>query len=133
MVNPVAQRYMAIGRRKTSVARVVITPGTGAITVNGMEADKYFARPTASILIRMPLVATDSSSKVDVKVNCTGGGKSGQAGALRMGLARALCKLDPDNRPPLAKAGLLTRDPRMVERKKYGQSGARKRFQFSKR
>ncbi|MGH7441907.1 MAG: 30S ribosomal protein S9 [bacterium] len=133
MVNPATQRYMAIGRRKTSIARVVIMPGTGAIMVNGMEADKYFARPTASILIRMPLVTTDAVSKVDVKANCNGGGKSGQAGALRLGIARALCKLDPDNRPPLAKAGLMTRDPRMVERKKYGQSGARKRFQFSKR
>ena len=133
MVNPAPQRYMAIGRRKTSIARVVLTPGTGAIQVNGLDADKYFARPTASILIRMPLVAVDAYTKVDVKANCNGGGKNGQAGALRMGIARALCKLDPDNRPPLAKAGLLTRDPRMVERKKYGQSGARKRFQFSKR
>ena len=121
------------GRRKTSVARVVLTEGTGTINVNGMPADAYFARPTASILIRMPLVAVDAAAKVDIKANCSGGGKSGQAGALRMGIARALCKLDPDNRPALAKAGLMTRDPRMVERKKYGQSGARKRFQFSKR
>jgi small subunit ribosomal protein S9 len=127
------QRYMAVGRRKTAVARVVITPGSGIIQVNGQDADKYFSRPTASILIRMPLVAVDATTKVDIKANCRGGGKNGQAGALRMGIARALCKLDPDNRPPLAKAGLLTRDPRMVERKKYGQSGARKRFQFSKR
>lgn len=127
------QRYMALGRRKTAVARVVITPGSGAIQVNGLDADKYFSRPTSSILIRMPLVAVDASAKVDIKANCNGGGKNGQAGALRMGIARALCKLDPDNRPALAKAGLLTRDPRMVERKKYGQSGARKRFQFSKR
>ncbi len=128
-----AQRYMALGRRKTAVARVVITPGTGAIQVNGLDADKYFSRPTSSILIRMPLIAVDAQAKVDIKANCNGGGKNGQAGALRMGIARALCKLDPDNRPALAKAGLLTRDPRMVERKKYGQSGARKRFQFSKR
>jgi small subunit ribosomal protein S9 len=127
------QRYMAVGRRKTAVARVVITPGTGAIQVNGLDADKYFSRPTSSILIRMPLVTVDATAKVDIKANCNGGGKNGQAGALRMGIARALCKLDPDNRPSLAKAGLLTRDPRMVERKKYGQSGARKRFQFSKR
>lgn len=127
------QRFMALGRRKTAVARVVITPGTGAIQVNGLDADKYFARPTSSILIRMPLVTVDASAKVDIKANCNGGGKNGQAGALRMGIARALCKLDPDNRIALAKAGLLTRDPRMVERKKYGQSGARKRFQFSKR
>ncbi|HXC64064.1 MAG TPA: 30S ribosomal protein S9 [bacterium] len=133
MATAAPQRYMAIGRRKTSVARVVLSEGTGTIKVNGLEADAYFARPTASILIRMPLVTVDAVSKVDVKANCSGGGKSGQAGALRMGIARALCKLDPDNRPALAKAGLMTRDPRMVERKKYGQSGARKRFQFSKR
>ena len=133
MANPVTQRYMAIGRRKTAIARVVLTQGTGAIQVNGLDADKYFSRPTSSILIRMPLVVVDATTKVDVRANCNGGGKNGQAGALRMGIARALCKLDPDNRPPLAKAGLMTRDPRMVERKKYGQSGARKRFQFSKR
>ncbi|HTA16635.1 MAG TPA: 30S ribosomal protein S9 [bacterium] len=133
MANPPVLRYMAIGRRKTAIARVILTPGTGTIQVNGQDADKYFSRPTASILIRMALVAVDAVTKVDVKANCNGGGKNGQAGALRMGIARALCKLDPDNRPPLAKAGLMTRDPRMVERKKYGQSGARKRFQFSKR
>jgi small subunit ribosomal protein S9 len=133
MSTPSTQRYMAVGRRKTAVARVVITSGSGAIQVNGLDADKYFSRPTSSILIRMPLVTVDATSKVDIKANCNGGGKNGQAGALRMGIARALCKLDPDNRPSLAKAGLLTRDPRMVERKKYGQSGARKRFQFSKR
>lgn len=126
-------RYIAVGRRKTSVARVTLTPGTGTIKVNGMDADKYFTRDTSSIYIRMPLVTVDAKEKVDISARCNGGGKSGQAGALRMGIARALCKLDPDNRPPLAKAGLLTRDPRMVERKKYGQSGARKRFQFSKR
>jgi small subunit ribosomal protein S9 len=106
---------MSVGRRKTAVARVVLTAGTGAIFVNGMEADKYFARPTSSILIRMPLVTVDAVSKIDIKANCNGGGKNGQAGALRMGIARALCKLDPDNRPALAKAGLMTRDPRMVE------------------
>ena len=126
-------RYMAVGRRKTSIARVVISAGTGSIKVNGMDADKYFLRETSSIYIRMPLVTVDASDKVDVSANCNGGGKSGQAGALRMGIARALCKLDPDNRPSLAKAGMMTRDPRMVERKKYGQAGARKRFQFSKR
>jgi|SRR5665213_1562366 len=133
MATPAPQRFMAIGRRKTAVARVVITPGTGTMKVNGLDADQYFSRPTSSILIRMPLVTVDAVGKIDVKANCNGGGKNGQAGALRMGIARALCKLDPDNRPPLAKAGLMTRDPRMVERKKYGQSGARKRFQFSKR
>ena len=133
MSTTTVQRYMALGRRKTAVARVVLTPGSGAIKVNGLDADAYFSRPTSSILIRMPLVTVDAVSKVDIKANCNGGGKNGQAGALRMGIARALCKLDPDNRSPLAKAGLMTRDPRMVERKKYGQSGARKRFQFSKR
>jgi small subunit ribosomal protein S9 len=126
-------RYIAVGRRKTSVARVTLTPGTGSIKVNGLDADKYFARETSSIYIRMPLVTVDAKEKVDISARCNGGGKSGQAGALRMGIARALCKLDPDNRPSLAKAGMMTRDPRMVERKKYGQSGARKRFQFSKR
>ena len=126
-------RYIAVGRRKTSVARVTLTPGTGSITVNGLDADKYFLRETSSIYIRMPLVTVDATGKVDIKANCNGGGKSGQAGALRMGIARCLCKLDPDNRPALAKSGMMTRDPRMVERKKYGQSGARKRFQFSKR
>jgi len=126
-------RYMAVGRRKTSIARVVLSTGTGSIKVNGMDADKYFLRETSSIYIRMPLVTVDALEKVDVSANCNGGGKSGQAGALRMGIARALCKLDPDNRPSLAKAGMMTRDPRMVERKKYGQAGARKRFQFSKR
>ena len=126
-------RYIAVGRRKTSVARVTLTPGTGTIKVNGMDADKYFTRDTSSIYIRMPLVTVDAKEKVDISARCNGGGKSGQAGALRMGIARCLCKLDPDNRPSLAKAGMMTRDPRMVERKKYGQSGARKRFQFSKR
>ncbi len=126
-------RYIAVGRRKTSVARVTLTPGTGNIKVNGMDADKYFTRDTSSIYIRMPLVTVDAKEKVDISARCNGGGKSGQAGALRMGIARALCKLDPDNRPSLAKAGMMTRDPRMVERKKYGQAGARKRFQFSKR
>ena len=126
-------RYIAVGRRKTSIARVTLTPGTGVIKVNGMDADKYFTRDTSSIYIRMPLVTVDAKEKVDISARCNGGGKSGQAGAVRMGIARALCKLDPDNRPSLAKAGMMTRDPRMVERKKYGQAGARKRFQFSKR
>src|SRR5580658_757966 len=98
MANPPVLRYMAIGRRKTAIARVILTPGTGTIQVHGQDADKYFARPTASILIRMALVAVDAVTKVDVKANCNGGGKNGQAGALRMGIARALCKLDPDNR-----------------------------------
>jgi small subunit ribosomal protein S9 len=121
------------GRRKNSVARVRVIPGTGKITVNGQEADKYFARETSSIIIRMPLEITGQKDKVDIIAKCHGGGISGQAGALRHGIARALVAMDPDNRTSLAKAGMMTRDPRMVERKKYGQPGARKRFQFSKR
>src|SRR4051812_44358478 len=128
-----ATTFGAAGSRKTSVARVRVLPGTGKITVNGKDADKYFARPTLSIIIRMPLVTTDNLTKIDVIAKCEGGGSASQAGALRHGISRALVKMDPDNRPSLAKAGLMTRDPRMVERKKYGRSGARKRFQFSKR
>jgi small subunit ribosomal protein S9 len=128
-----ATQFGAAGSRKTSVARVRVMPGTGKITVNGKDADKYFSRETLSIIIRMPLVTTDNLTKIDVIAKCEGGGSASQAGALRHGIAQALAKMDPDNRPPLAKAGLMTRDPRMVERKKYGRSGARKRFQFSKR
>ncbi len=126
-------QYIAVGRRKTSVARVVISNGSGKIMVNGFEADIYFGRPTASLIIRMPLEIVGAKETVDIKAKCQGGGKNGQAGALKMGIARALVKLDPENRIALAKAGMMTRDPRMVERKKYGRSGARKRFQFSKR
>ncbi len=126
-------QYLAVGRRKNSVARVILKPGKGVISVNGLDADKYFGRETSSIYIRMALLAVGAIEAVDVRAKCSGGGKSGQAGALRLGIARALCKLDPENRIALAKAGFMTRDPRMVERKKYGQAGARKRFQFSKR
>jgi small subunit ribosomal protein S9 len=133
MAGKTANVFSAAGSRKTSVARVRLMPGSGKIMVNGQEADKYFSRETLSIMIRMPLVSTDNLSKVDVLAKCEGGGIASQAGALRHGIARALAKMDPNNRPPLAKAGLMTRDPRMVERKKYGRSGARKRFQFSKR
>jgi small subunit ribosomal protein S9 len=121
------------GRRKNALARVRVMPGTGKITVNGQDADKYFARETSSIIIRMPLEVTGTKDKVDIIAKCEGGGIAGQAGALRHGIARALVQMDPEMRSPLAKAGLMTRDPRMVERKKYGQPGARKRFQFSKR
>jgi small subunit ribosomal protein S9 len=130
---PTQPKFMAVGRRKTSVARVIISEGTGKIMVNGFDADAYFGRETAGLIIRMPLETVGAKEKVDIKAKCTGGGKAGQAGALRLGIARALVKLDPENRISLAKAGLMTRDPRMVERKKYGRSGARKRFQFSKR
>lgn len=128
-----ATQFGAAGSRKTSVARVRIMPGTGKITVNGKDADKYFSRETLSIIIRMPMVTTDTLTKIDILAKCEGGGSASQAGALRHGIAKALVKMDPENRSPLAKAGLMTRDPRMVERKKYGRSGARKRFQFSKR
>jgi small subunit ribosomal protein S9 len=130
---PTPVKFITVGRRKTSVARVIISEGTGKIEVNGFNADEYFGRETAGLIIRMPLEAIGAKDKVDIKAKCSGGGKAGQAGALRLGIARALVKLDPENRIPLAKAGLMTRDPRMVERKKYGRSGARKRFQFSKR
>ncbi len=126
-------QFAGTGRRKRAIARVLLSPGTGKIMVNEQDADKYFSREVLSILIRMPLLATGQSDKVDVKAECYGGGVSAQAGALRHGISRALVSMDPDNRPPLAKAGLMTRDPRMVERKKYGRAGARKRFQFSKR
>jgi len=130
---PTPVKFITVGRRKTSVARVIISEGTGKIEVNGFNADEYFGRETSGLIIRMPLEAIGAKDKVDIKAKCSGGGKAGQAGALRLGIARALVKLDPENRIPLAKAGLMTRDPRMVERKKYGRSGARKRFQFSKR
>jgi small subunit ribosomal protein S9 len=125
--------FAGTGRRKTAVARVRLKPGTGKIMVNGKEADAYFTRETLSIMIRMPLQVTDQMGKLDITAKCEGGGPAAQAGALRHGIARALISLDAENRPSLAKAGLLTRDPREVERKKYGQSGARRRFQFSKR
>lgn len=133
MPSKASPQHLGTGRRKKAIARVRLSAGTGKITVNGQDADKYFSREVLSILIRMPLVATGMGDKVDVVAECYGGGVSAQAGALRHGLSRALAAMDPDNRVPLAKAGLMTRDPRMVERKKYGRAGARKRFQFSKR
>jgi len=127
-------RIYATGRRKTATARVYMTPGTGRVTVNGLEADKYFGRPVLLLILNQPFAVTESNDKYDIVARCDGGGKSGQAGALRHGIARCLNKLDEDGfRAPLKKAGLLTRDARMVERKKYGQPGARKKFQFSKR
>jgi small subunit ribosomal protein S9 len=130
---PATPKFITVGRRKTSIARVIIQEGTGLIEVNGLKADEYFGRETASLIIRMPLETVGATGKVDIKAKCSGGGKAGQAGALRLGIARGLVKLDPENRISLAKAGHMTRDPREVERKKYGRSGARKRFQFSKR
>jgi small subunit ribosomal protein S9 len=121
------------GRRKTSVARVDLLPGAGKITVNGRTFEEYFPIENHRTLAARALAATSTSDKFDVTINVKGGGPSGQAGAVRMGLARALLVTDADLRPVLKAEGLLTRDSRMKERKKYGQPGARKRFQFSKR
>jgi small subunit ribosomal protein S9 len=121
------------GRRKESVARVRLVPGTGTITVNGKSLDQYFGRETSKMILVDPLKLVDQMGKMDVFVNANGGGLSGQAGAIRHGISRALVGLNPEWRPALKKAGFLTRDARAVERKKYGQPGARKRFQFSKR
>jgi small subunit ribosomal protein S9 len=123
----------AIGRRKTSVARVMLVPGSGTITVNKRPLEVFFALATLRQDIVKPFEVTQTQGKYDVRINVDGGGSTGQAGAIRMGIARALVRLSDDNRSPLRNAGLLTRDPRMVERKKYGQKKARKRFQFSKR
>jgi small subunit ribosomal protein S9 len=122
-----------VGRRKEAVARVRLAPGTGNITINGRTMDEYFGRETSKMILVEPLKLVDQMGKVDVFVNARGGGLSGQAGAIRHGISRALCKLDPAYRPVLKKAGFMTRDARAVERKKYGRPGARKRFQFSKR
>lgn len=125
--------HYATGRRKESTARVWIKPGEGNVVVNGRTLDEYFGRETSKMVIHQPLAVLEQVGKVDMKVNVRGGGLSGQAGAIRHGLARALCVLNPEFRPALKKAGFLTRDARVVERKKYGQPGARRRFQFSKR
>jgi small subunit ribosomal protein S9 len=123
----------AVGRRKTSVARVCLRPGTGVFTVNGKETAAYFGRPVLDMLLREPLVISEIGDKYDIIANVIGGGKSGQAGALRMGIGRALLKVDPDLRKKLKPAGILTRDSREVERKKYGLHKARRRPQYSKR
>ena len=122
-----------VGRRKESVARVRIAPGTGNITINGRTMDEYFGRETSKMILVEPLKLVDQIGKLDVFVNAKGGGLSGQAGAIRHGISRALCEYNPEFRPVLKKAGFMTRDARAVERKKYGRPGARKRFQFSKR
>ena len=121
------------GRRKKSIARVYLTPGTGNITINKRDIDEYFGMETLKVIVRQPLVAPDNVDKFDVKVTVRGGGTTGQAGAIRHGIARALLTVDNDFRPVLKKAGYLTRDPRMKERKKYGLKGARRAPQFSKR
>jgi len=123
----------ATGRRKEAVARVWIQPGSGKVEINQRTLEEYFGRETSRMVFRQALELTEMTAKVDVFVNVAGGGLSGQAGAIRHGLSRALTKIDPAFRPPLKKAGYLTRDARAKERKKYGQRGARARFQFSKR
>jgi small subunit ribosomal protein S9 len=127
------ERQYATGRRKEAVARVWIRPGDGRITVNGRELDQYFPTETHRMIIQQPLEVLNKLGEIDVTATIRGGGSSGQAGALRFGLSRALVAADEGHRIPLRRAGLLTRDSREVERKKYGQPGARKRFQFSKR
>ena len=127
------EKMYATGRRKEAVARVWIWPGEGKITINNRDIDQYFGRATSKLVLRQALEVVEQLDKVDVNVNVNGGGLTGQAGAIRHGLARALSKLNPEFRPVLKRAGFITRDPRAVERKKYGQPGARKRFQFSKR
>ena len=121
------------GRRKSSVARVYLVPGTGKITINKRDIDEYFGLDTLKVIVRQPLVATETSDKFDVLVNVKGGGYTGQAGAIRHGISRALLTVDGDYRPVLKKAGFLTRDPRMKERKEYGLKAARRAPQFSKR
>lgn len=125
--------YLGTGRRKTAVARVRMAPGTGKILVNGRTFESYFVVDTQRAFVMQPLLATETAAKFDIKVNVAGGGPNGQAGAVRHGISRALLKADANLRPTLKAQGLLTRDPRMRERKKYGQPGARKRFQYSKR
>ncbi len=127
------EEFLGTGRRKTAVARVRLAAGAGKFTVNGRTLDKYFLTETQRTQVLLPLSLTDTAAKFDVRVNVAGGGPNGQAGAVRHGIARALLKADINLRPALKAEGLLTRDPRMRERKKYGQPGARKRFQYSKR
>ena len=129
----VVDRFYGTGRRKTSVARVWVRPGSGRIVVNRRAFEDYFPRETLRMIIAQPLEVTSTAGQLDIVVTVTGGGPTGQAGAVRHGISRALARLDEKLRQPLKKAGLLTRDPRMRERKKYGQPGARQKFQYSKR
>ena len=126
-------KFYGTGRRKKSVARVYLTAGTGNITINGRDIDEYLGLETLKVIVRQPLVLTETEGKFDVMVNVKGGGYTGQAGAIRHGISRALLEADADYRPTLKKAGYLTRDPRMKERKKYGLKAARRAPQFSKR
>ncbi len=131
-INP-ENGFYATGRRKEATARVWLKAGTGVVTVNGRDINNYFGRETSKMVLFQPLEMLEHKNKIDLTVNVKGGGLSGQAGAIRHGIARALCAFNPEFRPALKKAGFLTRDARAVERKKYGQPGARRRFQFSKR
>ena len=133
MAKKAAEKYYGTGRRKKSIARVYIMPGKGNITINKRDIDEYFGLETLQVVVRQPLVALNATDKFDVIVTVKGGGTTGQAGAIRHGLARALVKEDADNRQILKKEGYLTRDPRMKERKKYGLKAARRAPQFSKR
>ncbi len=133
MAETTVQEFLGTGRRKTAVARVRMAPGSGKISVNGRPMETYFMVDEQRLLVMQPLRITDTATKFDVRVNVSGGGPTGQAGAVRHGIARALLKADINLRPSLKAEGYLTRDPRMRERKKYGQPGARKRFQYSKR
>lgn len=126
-------QYLGTGRRKTSVARIFLRSGKGAITVNGRPLEQYFVSEAARAVVRQALLATEMADKFDIIILANGGGAAGQAGAARLGIARALIEFNSELRPKLKQLGLLTRDPRQHERKKYGQKGARKRFQFSKR
>ena len=126
-------KYYGTGRRKSSVARVYLVPGTGKVTINKRDMDEFFGLDRLKVIVRQPLAATETADKFDVLVNVRGGGYTGQAGAIRHGIARALLNVDADYRPILKSAGFLTRDPRMKERKKYGLKAARRAPQFSKR
>ena len=128
-----SSKFYGTGRRKKSIARVYLVPGTGKVTINKKDMDEYFGLETLKLIVRQPLVLTETADKYDVLVNVRGGGFTGQAGAIRHGISRALLNVDADYRPALKKAGFLTRDPRMKERKKYGLKAARRAPQFSKR
>ena len=129
----IAPQHLGTGRRKSAVARVRLSTGTGKIVVNGRTFENYFPMESLRVVVAQPLTVTGSTDKFDAQITVTGGGPAGQAGAVRHGLARALLTVDANLRPVLKAEGFLTRDPRMKERKKYGQPGARKRFQYSKR
>jgi small subunit ribosomal protein S9 len=133
MASATVSRYYATGKRKNSIARVWMMPGSGKVTINDRPLDQYFGRDVLKMIIRQPFEVTGTVDKFDVLVSVLGGGNSGQAGAIRHGISKALLAMDAESRSKLRKEGLLTRDPRAKERKKYGQKGARARFQFSKR